>query len=213
MEIIVDKISKDKKHQFWNNKIYQCQRLNIPHTLYKNKAEYLKNKHKHTNDYIIMTEYDYNPVMVREYIKHDSSVGIGLIIFDDGIFITEPWKQVIQNNKFIGSYYPHELDIDTINKIKTEAYRIAKVMSITGYRGAAGIDFLLNGKDVYFCEVNARKQVSTVGASKVMEAEYSISFYELENMGSLPELKKSGEYNNSWKITLVKNKFYFEEYK
>lgn len=204
-----------KYHHFWDEKGYQIEKLDIPMTRYPNKAAYIKNKSKHKNDYVIMTEFNYNPVFVREFIQHDSAVGVGLIIMDDGdVFITEPWQQIIEGTRFRGSYYPHGLSEEVVNDIKQKTADIGKVMYDDGYRGAAGIDFMLDGYKVHFCEVNGRKQYSTIGASKIMEAEYGISFAELEFMSlfeKAPTMEKIGEYEGSWSIRFNNNRYIFTE--
>ena len=148
-------------------------------------------------------------IRVSEYIDKDFCVSIHLIIAsEDDMYMSNAIRQKIGDDEvtFKGGEYPAGLN--GIQLIKTHLYteRIGKKLAKDGYRGMIGIDYMVKGNQVIFCELNPRKMGTTVGVSMVMELEYHTSIpiieYEAIVNGRIPKMKKYCSYDMGWYLNM-----------
>jgi hypothetical protein len=125
--------------------------------------------------------------------RHDPTV-LAIVANEREVHIGGVADQQIKDfNKFRGSVFPSVLSPDLLDQIKVLTRAVGKQLGLTGYRGFFGCDYLIDEKgDVFFLEVNARKQGTTM--EMCCTAEISLP----KGSPSLPEL----EY---WAVT--KNRF------
>jgi len=108
---------------------------------------------------------------------------LGIIANPKDIFIANVVDQMIVGTAFRGSIYPSNLPYTIQEDVRAITRRLGRILAKDGYRGAFGADFIVtDDEDVYFIEINARKQGTT------QETEYAMkhiiplesSFVELE---------------------------------
>ncbi len=103
--------------------------------------------------------------IISQYIPHkyDPTV-LGVVINEESVYIAGVADQRIEErNKFTGSTYPSVLDVKIIRSLKEHTRNVGKVLAKVGYRGIFGCDFIVDNNDqIYFIEVNARKQGTTM---------------------------------------------------
>ena len=106
-------------------------------------------------------------VMVAPYLENSISVNTHLIIYSNTVQYFPPSIQIIEHfehrlcydgGDFIAA---KKLDKNILDKVQQFSEEIGKRLSLIGYRGVCGIDFLVAGEKVYFMEINARFQSST----------------------------------------------------
>jgi hypothetical protein len=87
-------------------------------------------------------------------------------------------------NKFRGSHFPSRLSVGIQAKLVEYTRQVGRMIGRLGYRGIFGCDFLVDDhSEVYFIEVNARKQGTTM--------EYCCALEQILPAGApnLPELE------------------------
>ncbi len=156
------------------------------------------------------------PFLVTKFIPHryDPTV-LGVVINERDIYIGCVADQCMEQvNKFRGSTYPSILPEKVQESLKDLTRKVGIEMAKTGYRGIFGCDYIIDeGGDIYFVEVNARKQGTTMEmcctlenslpgqCPSLMEIEYyAVTRGELppgcmELAGNLPEVYW-GTYNH-----------------
>ncbi len=104
---------------------------------------------------------------ISPYVKNSVPINTNIIIYDEDIVVFPSSVQIIKekNNKLAykgADFATYKLLSD---KIKTQVdnsnMAICKLLQKLGYRGICGIDYISDGRDVYFMEVNERFQAST----------------------------------------------------
>ena len=106
-------------------------------------------------------------VMVAPYFENSISVNTHLIIYSNNVQYFPPSIQIIEHFEHRLCYdggdfvAAKKLDKSILDKIQQYSEKIGMRLSLIGYRGVCGIDFLVVGKRVYFMEINARFQSST----------------------------------------------------
>ena len=122
--------------------------------------------------YILSETYDslsknHELLLASPYFDKSISINITTIIYEKDIAIFPASIQIIVEDKhrllykgadFI-SYKTVKLDIQ--NKVIKYARKICENLRNIGYRGVCGIDFISDGDEVFFMEVNERFQAST----------------------------------------------------
>ncbi len=105
---------------------------------------------------------------MSEYIENAISVNVHAFISNDDTIIFPPSIQIVEHkeNKLLyggADFYSVDilLDDDAKKAIYANGKSIASKLKILGYKGVFGIDFLVDGKEVYFVEINPRFQAST----------------------------------------------------
>ena len=131
----------------------------------------------------------FNPMrrfIVSEYIENSVSVNVHVIISKTCNVVTPGSVQIIEiiDNQFNyrGADFVSFRDIPMITRenIRKMSVSICNVLRDKGYRGIAGIDFIIdkNGK-VYCSEINPRYQSSTIIISKYLKESCSFSKNDL----------------------------------
>lgn len=106
-------------------------------------------------------------VMVAPYFENSISINTHLIIYSNTVQYFPPSIQIIEHFEHRLCYdggdfvAAQKISQNILDKIQQYSKRIGMRLSLIGYRGVCGIDFLVVGEKVYFMEVNARFQSST----------------------------------------------------
>ncbi len=102
---------------------------------------------------------------ISRFIPHsyDPTV-LGVIANEEEVYIAGVAdQQIVDGNKFTGSTYPSVLPEKVIETLKEYTRKIGKFMGSQGYRGIFGCDFIVDDDfNIYFVEINARKQGTTI---------------------------------------------------
>lgn len=109
-------------------------------------------------------------LLVTAFIDHryDPTV-LGVVAGKGDVYIASVADQNIQGTRFMGSTFPTVLGRDTVLQLKDITRKVGSYMGSKGYRGIFGCDYIVDeqGK-VFFIEVNARKQGTTMETSLAM---------------------------------------------
>lgn len=119
-----------------------------------------------------LAEFTYEPdedhiVMVTPYFENSISLNTHLIIYSNTVQYFPPSIQIIEHFEHRLCYdggdfvAAKKLDKNILDKVQQYSEEIGMRLSVIGYRGVCGIDFLVVEKNVYFMEINARFQSST----------------------------------------------------
>lgn len=123
-------------------------------------------------------------LLVTEFIqhRHDPTV-LGIVANENDIYIASVADQNILGTRFLGSTFPTVLAEEKILELKEITKTIGRYMGGQGYRGVFGCDFIVDDQGkIYFIEVNARKQGTTMETALAM-------IHNLPGKPSLPELE------------------------
>jgi len=124
--------------------------------------------------------------LLSRYIPHsyDPTV-LGVVGNEEEVYIAGVAdQQIVDGNKFTGSTYPSILPKEVIHQLKEYTRTIGKFMGEQGYRGIFGCDFIVDDEfNIYFVEINARKQGTTIEFCCTLENCLP------ENSPNLPELE------------------------
>ena len=117
---------------------------------------------------------------ISPYYRQMKSFNIHLFISNDFFVIAPMTEQNIElkKNHLIYSgctYTKDEIPIVILSNLKI----IAQKLSMIGYTGYCGIDFLSDGSNFIFVEFNNRMQGSSALVDKVLQYNYNISIYNL----------------------------------
>lgn len=123
---------------------------------------------------------------VSPYKENSISPNIHIVIYDDSVILMPPSLQLIVPDEhgfsYRGADYPvyNSVPVATDRKLRHYALQIGTILKNAGYRGVCGIDFLVEQKDVFFMEINARFQSSTFLLNLALnELQISRSIHEL----------------------------------
>jgi len=163
--------------------------------------------------------------LVTEFIdhRHDPTV-LGVVAGESDVYIASVADQNIQGTRFMGSTFPTVLGEETVLKLKEITRVVGSYMGSEGYRGIFGCDFVVDDRgQIYFIEVNARKQGTTVETTLTMihNLPENPAFPELEMMavldGCLPQNLREmdstngplcwGTYNYKAAVDCMVNRF------
>ena len=134
-------------------------------------------------------------LLVTEYIEHryDPTV-LGIVAGEGDVYLASVADQNIHGTRFMGSTFPTVLGEDKVLRLKEITRTVGSYMGSQGYRGVFGCDYIVDEKgEIYFIEVNARKQGTTMETTLTMihNLPGRLTFPELEMMavldGRLPE--------------------------
>lgn len=144
-----------------------------------------------------------NKYTVSPYIKDSISLNIHIVIYDTDILLLPCSVQLIALEDYNFTYKGADfityqyLSQDIQKKVKNYALKVGEKLRQTGYRGILGIDFIANGTEVYFIEINARFQSSTFLINKALNQQYnSISVASL-NQDAFSYKKPPSDFNLS----------------
>jgi hypothetical protein len=110
--------------------------------------------------------------MIARYIPHQyNPTVLGVVGNEHDVYIASVADQIIVDyNKFRGSTFPSVLPPATIETLKEETRIVGKRLGASGYRGVFGCDYIVNDQhDIFFVEVNARKQGTTLETCCALE--------------------------------------------
>jgi hypothetical protein len=105
------------------------------------------------------------PFFISRYIPHNADPTVLAVAANEGdIFIAGIADQHIEGgNRFTGSTFPSVLSHSTCEKLKEYTSITGKWLAGEGYRGIFGCDYLVDkDENIYFLEINARKQGTTL---------------------------------------------------
>lgn len=115
-------------------------------------------------------------VSVSSYLANCLPMNVGAVVWDDGVTIHHPSVQLIglqcsttRPFGYCGNDFGlvRELDLKVIDQIEAQTIQVGAWLQKQGYRGAFGLDFLLDHGTVRFTEVNPRFQGSTRTSSRL----------------------------------------------
>lgn len=120
------------------------------------------------NSQFVLSELiDENKYTVSQFIEHNISVNIHIIVYSDELLILPASIQLISSESNILEYkggdfaaYKH-LPTHIKNKVRNLTQMVGDRLRNCGYLGVCGIDFVTTPNDVYFCEINPRFQSSS----------------------------------------------------
>ena len=122
--------------------------------------------------------------LVTEFVehRHDPTV-LGIIAGENDIYIASVADQTINGTRFMGSTFPTVLGEEMVSKLKEITRIVGNHMGSQGYRGVFGCDYIVDEQgEVYFIEVNARKQGTTMETTLAM-------IHNLPGKPTFPELE------------------------
>lgn len=113
--------------------------------------------------------------LASPYIGDSWPINIHLLIEGDGAVALAPSIQIIDRSakklEYVGGDYAaaQQLPKKSLQSLRAKAVEIGRVMSDIGYRGIAGIDFLLtNDERLLFIEINPRFQGSSMALNQAL---------------------------------------------
>jgi hypothetical protein len=110
---------------------------------------------------------------ISRYITHDHDPTVlGVVANERDVFIACVADQQIENgNSFRGSTFPSVLPAEIKDEIREITRSVGRVLGSAGYRGIFGCDYIVDTDgQVWFVEVNARKQGTTMEMCCTMES-------------------------------------------
>jgi hypothetical protein len=114
--------------------------------------------------------------------SHDPTV-LGVVANSEEVYVASVADQKMEENHFRGSTFPTILGGDVVETLKDCTRQVGKYIGAQGYRGIFGCDYIVdNDGQVYFVELNARKQGTTLESTLTM-------FHRLPGHPTLPEIE------------------------
>jgi hypothetical protein len=105
------------------------------------------------------------PYLISRFIPHEQDPTVlAVVAGEEDVYIAGIADQRIeQGTRFTGSLFPSVLDGKTIKNLREYTQIAGRWLAQKGYRGIFGCDFLVDdNNDIYFLEINARKQGTTL---------------------------------------------------
>ncbi len=105
------------------------------------------------------------PYLITRFIPHEyDPTVLGVVASEKDVYVGCVADQSMEQlNKFRGSTYPSVLPENIQHRLKEMTRNVGREMAATGYRGIFGCDYVVDGNgEIYFVEVNARKQGTTM---------------------------------------------------
>jgi len=114
--------------------------------------------------------------------SHDPTV-LAVVANEEDVYVASVADQKMEENRFRGSTFPTVLNKDRVEQIKEYTRVVGRYMGAQGYRGIFGCDYIVDDSgQIYFVEVNARKQGTTLESTLTM-------LHRLPGHPSLPEIE------------------------
>jgi lysine 2,3-aminomutase len=114
--------------------------------------------------------------------SHDPTV-LAVVANEQDVYVASVADQKMEENRFRGSTFPTVLKKDVVERIKEYTRLVGRYMGAQGYRGIFGCDYIVDDSgQIYFVEVNARKQGTTLESTLTM-------LHRLPGHPSLPEIE------------------------
>jgi hypothetical protein len=126
------------------------------------------------------------PYLITRRIQHSHDpTALAVVANSREVYVASVADQRMEENRFRGSTFPTVLKKDVVEEIKEYTRLVGKYMGARGYRGIFGCDYIVNDSgQIYFVEVNARKQGTTLESALTM-------LHRLPGHPSLPEIEFS----------------------
>ncbi len=124
--------------------------------------------------------------LISRFIPHQLDPTVLAVVANaQDVYIAGIADQVIvDGNRFIGSKFPSVATPEQKAKLHEYTVRVGRMLGEKGYRGIFGCDYLIdNNGEVFFLEINARKQGTT------LEFCYTLEQTLPEGSPMLPELE------------------------
>jgi hypothetical protein len=124
------------------------------------------------------------PYLITRRIQHSHDPTVLAVVANSHeVYVASVADQRMDENRFRGSTFPTLLEKDVVEQIKEYTRLVGRYMGAQGYRGIYGCDYIVddNGQ-IYFVEVNARKQGTTLESTLTM-------LHRLPGQPSLPEIE------------------------
>jgi predicted ATP-grasp superfamily ATP-dependent carboligase len=140
----------------------------------------------HTKDDIVSKFKELNAnYLISRYVPHEFDPTVLGVVAKDDVYIAGVADQrIVEGTKFTGSTYPSVLPKKIKNELCEYTRKIGEILSKNGYRGIFGCDYIVDySNNVYFIEINARKQGTT------LEFCCSLENCVKNNVPNLPELE------------------------
>ncbi len=105
------------------------------------------------------------PYLVTRYVPHISDPTVlAVVASEDEVYIAGVADQRIEgSNRFTGSVFPSSLPGDQLHQLKEYTRKVGCWLAGRGYRGIFGCDYIVTEDgDIFFLEINARKQGTTL---------------------------------------------------
>jgi len=142
---------------FWTDGFFACHEYSAAgvNSIVAHQMEDIKNKFSAPDE----------PYLISRYIPHTYDPTVLAVVADeDDVYIAGVADQCIEKGtRFTGSSFPSKLDEKIITKLMEYTRISGKWLAREGYRGIFGCDFLVDNNDeIFFLEINARKQGTTL---------------------------------------------------
>lgn len=108
---------------------------------------------------------DDSEYLITRFLPHDlDPTVLAVVANEDDVYVAGIADQnIVDGNKFVGSYYPSEVTEEQAEELHQYTVAVGRVLGKAGYRGIFGCDYLIDHKGkIYFLEINARKQGTTL---------------------------------------------------
>lgn len=165
---------------------------------------------------------DHEIYLLSPNLQYSYSVNIHVLIGKNIIF-TSPSIQIVESEDNRMVYHGADfieyrnVPIRIKNKILELSKQIGEKIQCLGYKGVLGIDYLIEGNEVYFLEINPRFQASTPLINLELASTQSLTlqdillniFFEQEYL--IPELKMTVNYS-TYIIDATENNAFYSEY-
>lgn len=108
------------------------------------------------------------------YLRNVISLNVHVLIYEENDIVFPPSIQIIEESGahlfYTGGDFlaAASLDKKIKNKLLRDSKIICRKLRCLGYRGVAGIDYLLKGDDLLFVEINPRFQASTLALNQFL---------------------------------------------
>lgn len=184
------------------------------------------------NDTYVITQNSWDTVfdklnsheiyLLSPNLQHSYSVNIHVLIGKNIVF-TSPSIQIVENEDNRMVYHGADfieyrnVPIKVQNTVLELSKQIGEKIQCLGYRGVLGIDYLVEGNEVYFLEINPRFQASTPLINLELASTQSLTLQDIQlNIFSeqeylIPELKTTINYS-TYIIDATENNSFYSEY-
>ncbi len=156
----------------------------------------------HSQDEVAAKFTDENcEYLVTKYIPHElDPTVLAVVANEDSVYIAGVADQtIVDGNRFVGSHFPSTATAEHQQLLKEYTIAVGKVLGKAGYRGIFGCDYLIDMQgEIFFLEINARKQGTTLEFCFTMEQNLP------EGAPLLPELEYYAVTENRFPPNTVK---------